>query len=264
MAERLLIEAMAKHLPPSGASLRLLDVEGRAGGVLYELRDDLDILLSPGADDEWQVALNSIDAVVAYDFDLTPHMLREALEGLRPGGRLIVMKVEGAPDEALVKTLEAAGYVRILVEAAAPNGVLMRGEKPHTEAHTVDRVKQVAARDERKPVSRYVYLLVTQTPNKPGWKLTAEDVVAWQAVGVKGEGETVLLAFSSLPKAVEFMQPAVVSGHIKDVNKVAKFKWTVAKDWPYSFLLNPSDEILEQNPIVHIAVDPHSAEAPDE
>jgi hypothetical protein len=46
--ERLLIAAMAKHLPPSAASLRLVDIGGRAGGILAEMRPDLDILLTPG------------------------------------------------------------------------------------------------------------------------------------------------------------------------------------------------------------------------
>jgi len=39
--ERQLIEAMAKHLPPSAASLRLVDIGGRAGAVFAEARADL-------------------------------------------------------------------------------------------------------------------------------------------------------------------------------------------------------------------------------
>ena len=73
-----------------------------------------------------------------------------------------------------------------------------------------------------------------------------------------------VLAFSSLPKAVEFMQPAVVAGRIKDVNKIAKFRWEVARDWPFPVMLNPSDEIFDTHAAALLAVDPDTAEAPDE
>ncbi|MBZ0283673.1 MAG: hypothetical protein K8L97_23250 [Anaerolineae bacterium] len=262
---RILIEAMAKHLPPSGTALRLLDVDGRAGLILSELRGDLDIFLSPGRADVWQIASESADAVVAYGCSLETRLLKSALNALRPGGRIIILNPDGTADETLVQTLERAGYTRVLVESTNPSGVLMRGEKPHTETRTIDRIKQNAGRDESgKRPSRYVYLLIRQTPNKPIWALTADDKIEWQAVAVTGDDETVVLAFSSLPKAVEFMQPAVLSGSVKDVNKVAKFRWEVVKDWPHAFLLNPSDEIVDTNTITLLPVDPHSAEAPDE
>ncbi|MBL8130600.1 MAG: hypothetical protein JNL42_01975, partial [Anaerolineae bacterium] len=38
---RILVEAMAKHLPPSAAELRLLDVNGFCGETLLRLRPDL-------------------------------------------------------------------------------------------------------------------------------------------------------------------------------------------------------------------------------
>src|SRR5262249_9393249 len=142
-------------------------------------------------------------------------------------------------------------------ETPTPIGVLMRGEKPHTEERTVERIKQVAARDNEpapRRSSRYVYLLVQQTPNKPAWKLNKDEPVEWQAVAVAGEDETVLLAFSSLPKAVEFMQPAVMAGYIKDVNKVAKFSWETVRGWPFPVMLNPSDEIFATQTAVFVLV----------
>ena len=51
-------------------------------------------------------------------------------------------------------------------------------------------------------------------------------------------GDPLLLAFSSLPNAVAFMQPAVIAGTIKDVNKVAKFSRATAQDW--RVLINPA------------------------
>ncbi|MEL6149764.1 MAG: hypothetical protein AAFR56_09060 [Chloroflexota bacterium] len=41
---RLLIEVMAKHLPPSGSRLMLWDMGGRTDAILRELRSDLDIM----------------------------------------------------------------------------------------------------------------------------------------------------------------------------------------------------------------------------
>ena len=43
-SEQLLMEAMAKHLPPSAASLRLVDIGGRTSAVFMALRADLDVV----------------------------------------------------------------------------------------------------------------------------------------------------------------------------------------------------------------------------
>lgn len=266
--QRQFIEVMAKHLPPSGASLRLLDVAGRAGDLLHTLRPDIDVVLAPGEEDNWLVNHDSLDAVVAYNCDLTEHLLVSALAALRPGGRLIVMKTKGKPAETQVKTLEQAGFARILVEPGLnepkPSGVLMRGEKPHTEATTVDRAKQVAGRDPGQRQARYIHLLIHQTPHKPAWRRQPSDKIEWQAAAVEGDNETVVLAFTSLPKAVEFMQPAVMEGHITEVNKIAKFQWQIARDWPFPMLLNPSDEIFATQKVTWQPIDPQTAEAADE
>lgn len=264
---QLLIEAMAKHLPPSGAALRLLDVNGHAGETLAALRSDLDIepVGNPGG---WAVGTDSADAVIAFDCAPDVALLRMTLEVLRPGGRLILVSSTGQPGEALVKALENAGYVRILVENAiecpSPVGVLMRGEKPHTEERTIDRARQVAARDKLPRPGRYVYVLVKQSPNKPAWMLGPGDTMAWNAVAVSGADETVLLAFSSLPKALAFMQPAVLSKRIEGVNKIAKYRWEVVHGWSNPIILNPTDDILETNAVMLLPIDPAAAEAPDE
>ncbi len=266
--ERLLIEAMAKHLPPSGTALRMVDVFGKAAAVLRDQRPDIQVVLSPQKLTGWRIAADSVDAVAAYNAEPSPDLLKSAMHVLRPGGRLIIMNSQLDPAEGYVKILESADYTRILVEVGAecplPVGALIRGEKPHTEASTVERVKQVAAQDAHPRVGRYLHLLVHQTPHKPTWRLTAEDKIQWEAVGVAGEGEVVLLTFSSLPKAVEFMQPAVMAGHITNVNKIAKFKWDVVKQWPFPTILNPSDEIFDTQPIAMLDIDPQNAEAADE
>lgn len=253
------IQAMAKHLPPSGANLRLLDIGGRVGAILAELRGDLDITAeTPNSG----LLPDTMDAVAAFDHTFDSDFFNHALTTLRPGGRFIGIDPDGSVDQSWVARLEQAGFTRILVEAALESGgVLIRGEKPHTERRTIDRIKQVADGDSIFP-GRYVYLLIRQMPNKPVWALKEGEKVEWQAVALTGEDGPVFMAFSSLPKAVAFMQPAVINGQIKDINKVAKFSREIAQDW--SLLVNPSIEILAGRPVTLVAVDPDTAEKPDE
>lgn len=261
---RLFVQAMAKHLPPSSAALRLLDVGSAAGETLAEQRGDLDVTTAHEKGD-WPFPSDSFDAVTAFDISVDNNFLHKVLTVLRPGGRFIWVRPAGGPSREHVDTLEQTGFTRILVEAALDSGgVLMRGEKPHTEEHTIDRIRQVAARDVASDLTaysgRYVHLLIQQTPNKPVWALQAGEPITWRAVTLDGA----LLAFSSLPKAVAFMQPAVLSGAIKDVNKVAKFSRETAQAWMWPVLLNPSLELLNGRAISLIEVDPITAEAPDE
>jgi hypothetical protein len=266
---RLFIEAMAKHLPPSSSHLRLLDINSMARDVLLKSRADLEVVEVSGTPATWSIVPESMDAVVAFDNTLQPDLLDAALKALRPGGRLIIMETSGEPGEERVRTLEKAGYTRILVESGIecplPTGVLMRGEKPHVTDDTLDRIQQVAAQDEDTQTlaeyrGKYVHLLVVQTPNKPVWALTEGERVQWQAVTVNGA----LLAFSSLPKAVGFMQPAVMAGKINGVNKVAKFSRETAQAWTLPIVLNPTLEMLNGQPVVFAEVDPNTAEKSDE
>ncbi len=265
---RLFIEAMAKHLPPSASTLRLLDVNGFTGQILSELRQDLEIVAVSSDPETWPIAPQSMDAVAVLGTTPNEALLTAAKAALRPGGRLIMMETSGEPDEMRVQTLEQAGYTRILVETGIecplPTGVLMRGEKPHTTDDTLERIQVAADHDDAQPFAdyhgKYVYLLVTQTPNKPVWTLEAGEVIQWQAVTLDGA----LLAFSSLPKAVGFMQPAVLAGRIHDVNKVGKFSVATARTWTQPVLLNPASDVLENGTVGRIEVDATTAEAPDE
>jgi len=263
--------AMMKHLPPSASNLRLLDIGGVVGATLLKLRDDLTIEIASLYVPDWSFPPASVDAVLGYDVLLSEALLSATLEVMRPGGRLIVVNPLNDVDEAYVTTLEAAGYVRILVEPALrpPSGVLIRGEKVHTTADTTARVEQVAARDADwlnldDYQGRYVHLLVQQTPNKPVWKLAPDERIIWQAIGIDYQGATTLLAFSSLPKAVNFMQPAVLEGFVHDINKVGKFSKEVARTWSQPVLLNPTLTSVRSYEIRMVSVDPQTAEAPDE
>jgi hypothetical protein len=265
---RLFIEAMAKHLPPSASTLRLLDINGFTGKTLSQLRQDLDIVEVSGDPETWEIEPQSMDAVVVLGQASNDPLLVASLAALRPGGRLILMETSGNPDELRVQTMEKAGFTRILVgtgiECPLPTGVLMRGERPHTTDDTLKRVQVAAAQDEAQPFAdyrgKYVYLLVTQTPNKPVWSRGANEAVQWQAITLNGA----LLAFSSLPKAVGFMQPAVLAGSIQDVNKVGKFGLATARTWAQPVLLNPEIDVLQSGTVGRIDVDASTAEAPDE
>ena len=256
-------ELIAKHLPPSASTLRLLDLGGTLSAALLALRPDLDVTVgvppAAGAPDNV-----TYDAVVAYEVKLDDALLRQILPLLRPGGRLIAVDPQGVPDRVLVERLESAGYGRILVEDTFPTGVLLRGEQPHTTTDTLARIQRVAARDTLNAFKgRFLHLLIRQTPNKPVWALQPGEAVEWSAVAVADDdGEPLLLAFSSLPNAVAFMQPAVIAGSVKDVNKVAKFSRATAQNW--RVLINPPLNVLDGREVVSVPVDPALAEAPDE
>ncbi|QPC81887.1 hypothetical protein G4Y79_19680 [Phototrophicus methaneseepsis] len=264
------IEAMAKHLPPSAAELRLFDVGGVAGRTLRSLRPDLNVTVTSLNTEQWAYPEAVADAVSAYDIPLQADLMAAVLRLLRPGGRFILVNPFGTVDESLVHTLQGAGYVRILVEAAVEGqGVLIRGERVHDTADTLARVQGVAGRDAdvldlATYRGRYVHLLVRQTPNKPVWRLTPEDVLTWEAAAIRQGDDVLLLGFSSLPKAVGLMQPAVLAYLIHGVNKVGKFSKDVAASWPHGVLLNPTLDHIQHADIQFIDIDPQTAEAPDE
>ena len=272
---RLLIEAMAKHLPPSGSRLTLWDMGGEAGEILAELRDDLSIEAISQPPEDWTVDANQVDSIVALDYDRARDdaFLQAALKALRPGGRLIMIDSEAEPEKATVQQLEQAGHTRILVEDAIecplPLGVLMRGEKPHTTDSTFARIK-VAANTDADDLTLagfdgpYVYLLVAQGPDKPVWKLEADEKLTWDAVTVHTDGEQALVGFTSLPKAVSFMQPAVMQGFATGINKVGKFSRETAASWTLPVMLNPTLAALRDSETTLVSIDPDTAEAPDE
>src|SRR5690606_9657201 len=141
--------------------------------------------------------------------------------------------------------------------------VLMRGEKPHITPDTLERVQQVAQQDaDRLDLSayrgRYVHLLIKEEPNQPAWTRQPQDPIAWSAVALQAPDQAAqtLLAFSSLPKAVAFMQPAVLSGRVKEINKVAKFSLAMAQKWSLPVLLNPTVDALDRATLTWVQIDP--------
>lgn len=271
--KRYFIDAMAKHLPPSASQLNLLDIDGHAGEILSHRRKDLHVrTISRGAIHDDSLANASIDSVVAYDILPDVNLLVRVLELMRAGGRLIIVLPSADVSDTYVKLLENQGYVRILVEPAVDGlGVLIRGEKVHTSEDTLERIQLVATSDDDQLTlssfrGRYVHLLIQQTPNKPVWKLQADETIRWHAVAIDGDEQVIVLGFTSLPKAVGFMQPAVIDGLIYDINKVGKFSKETIMAWDHSqtILLNPTVDAIRQLPLTRIEIDPATAEASDE
>lgn len=264
------MRVMAKHLPPSASTLQLLDIGAIAEPVLSTVRPDVEIQVASLDVAHWAYEVDQFDAVMAYDMFPGRAVLHEILRVLRPGGRYIHVNPLWEVDSQHVQRLEHFGYVRILVEPAlASSGVLMRGEKVHTTADTLQRVQTVATQDSDSLTladfkGRYVHLLVRQFPNKPAWKLQPDEQTTWQAVAVQRAGQSHLLAFSSLPKSVAFMQPAVMNNFVQDVNKVGKFSRETAQSWTQPMLLNPTLEQVQADPVVWIEMNPDTAEASDE
>lgn len=270
-ARRHFVAVMAKHLPPSASTLRLLDLDGASGDIMSAWRGDLYVAHVPPLElGPARLAPAAFDAVVAYDVEFSPELLREALNALRPGGRLINLQSRGQVSQSQAQMLRDSGYTRILVEPALDGlGVLMRGERAHDTSNTSKRIRSIAQADGdllelERYAGRYLHLLIQQRPNKPVWKLSPDETITWRAAAVEQGARQILLAFSSLPKAVAFMQPAVLTGLIRDVNKVGKFSRSTAKSWLWDLMLNPTLDSIQGQSLTAVQIDPTSAEAPDE
>ncbi len=243
----------AKHLPPSTGRPRVWALDDDAAAEL------------PAEVELWPPALDGgaevCDAIVGH---APPADLARWLKHLRPGGRLIL--AQRAAPELLLTALTTAGYIHCLVEAHV-DLTLYRGERPPL-GPSVERVQSLA--DSPLPTGEgsgvsptpFAFLLIHQTPNQPAWTLTPDEKIEWRAVTVLDPttGQPRLLAFSSLVKAVAFMQKAVMAKWIVGVNKVGKFRAEVAQTWSYPCTLNPEFGAvwgLTLGP--HFDVDPQTA-----
>ena len=265
------VAVMAKHLPPSGSTLRLIDLEGRSGDLLAALRSDLEIRHIPTSEiEEQDMAPGAADAVVAFDLHLTDDILAFARHVLRAGGRFIALQPRGTVSQSHLRRLRDHGFARILIEPALDElGALIRGEKPHNTADAIQRIQSVARGDaDSLEMScfrgRYIHLLIQQRPNKPVWKREHGERISWRAAAIERNSSLALLAFSSLPKAVGFMQPAVLAEVVSDINKVGKFNLATVQTWDWDIVLNPSSDSIRGEMLTYIDIDPALAEAPDE
>lgn len=212
----------AKHLPPSAGKPRILALDERAAA---ELPDEIE--LTRGGPE----TSGEFDAVVGY---AAPDELENLRLRLRPGGRLIL--AQRADPQLLLTALTSAGFIHCLVETVGEY-TLYRGERP-PHGSSVERIQTL---NSNSPPSPFIFLLITQTPNKPAWKLAPHEKLEWHAATVidPTTGQPTLLAFNSLVKAVAFMQAAILAQWISGVNKVGKFRAEAALTWGLPFLLNP-------------------------
>ena len=242
----------AKHLPPSAELPRVLALDEAAAA---ELPPEVELTRGDAS------TPGTFDAVVGR---AAPARLATLRERLRPGGRLIL--AHRADPQSLLAALAAAGFIHCLVEPL-DDFVLYRGERP-PEGASVGRVQTLAT---QSPISNlrspFVFLLITQTPNKPAWNLAPDEKVEWRAATMidPETGRPALLAFSSLVKAVGFMQASVLTRFLSGVNKIGKFRAEAARAWERPLILNPELEgarSLTLGPAY--AVDPQTAVVGDE
>ena len=182
-----------------------------------------------------------------------------------------MLQSRGSVSESQARMLRENGYARLLGGAGAgrPRRLAARRKATSDGRHRPARSRSVARADGdlldlEQYAGRYLHLLIRQLPNKPVWKLTGEETITWQAAAFDDGARQVLLAFSSLPKAVGFLQPAVLEGLIRDVNKVAKFSRDTAHSWTWAVVLNPTLDSIQGKLLTTVQLDPASAEAPDE
>jgi len=72
------------------------------------------------------------------------------------------------------------------------------------------------------------------------------------------------LGFTSLPKAVGFMQWVVMRGLVKDVNKIGKYQRSVVASWNTSVVINPLPEDCLTQTLILLPLNPDEAEQSDE
>jgi hypothetical protein len=239
-----------KHLPPTSGgvpNVRALDERSRAWCAALAQKGDITL-----------DSQRAVDATVAGDVARA----EEAAALLRPHGRAIFI-VPASLRWTLQRSAEvltAAGLVRILIEVVSDGEFLFaRGERPAEQASPADPAGSnaqaeasqfdVLEPDEAARLYRHLYLLVRQQPPSRGWDDLPPDAT-WHALTLHDQASrrAVLLAFTSLAKAVAFMQPAVVAGVIRAVNKLPRFESKQLLVWKQPVSVNPTFERLWEDP----------------
>lgn len=218
----------AKHLPPSAGQPRVLALDDNAASEL-----PAEIELASARDNP----VGEFDAIVGY---APPDNFAAHFQRLRPGGRLILAHI--APAEELLKSITTAGFIHCLVESYDAL-TLYRGERPPLGS-SIERLQALNLHTSTPP--HFIFLLITQTPNKPMWTLAVapDEKLAWRAATVldPATNQPTLLAFSSLVKAVAFMQSAILNQWLSGINKVGKFRADLVQTWSWPLVLNPEFE----------------------
>jgi hypothetical protein len=242
----------AKHVPPSADRPRVLILQAGPAADLPEAA----VVVKPGGAD------GLFDAIAGY---AAPDPALDNLEAfyrqLRPGGRLIL--AARAEPKALLEALVQAGFQHCLVEPHPDGWVLYRGARPGPADLQYLSTRPAGAGLE----GPFCYIPVEQTPNKPAWRLAPSEVVIWRAPTVRDPagGDDCLLVFTSLVRAVAFMQRAVLAGSITGINKVGKFRREQVSGWQRPYLVNPTFHDVRQRARGQaVSLEPAAAQAGDE
>lgn len=235
------------HLPPSADRPRVWTLDERAAA---DLPAEVELYQQPSP--------TPFDSVVGYASpDPTLSNLETYYNALRPGGRLIL--AAQAEPKQLLEALRQGGYIHCLVETEADGWTLYRGERP-PDGQTLTTLAD--ADNDRAAEAPFFYIPVTQTPNKPAWRLSPGETIQWKAPTVLDPNTHApsLLAFSSLVRAVAFMQRAVLANTITGINKVGKFPRGLVKGWGRAFVLNPTFHFVRNSTLgAWVEVDPQIA-----
>ena len=115
--------------------------------------------------------------------------------------------------------------------------------------------------------ARSLVLWIRQSPNKPTWRLETGERRVWEAARLiaPASGQPAVLAFTSLVKAVAFMQPAVLAGMLTGINKTGRYAAEQVAAWNLPVIVNPAFEDWRNasagEPVI---VDPAQAQASEE
>jgi hypothetical protein len=259
------------HLPPSAALPVVLALDSQAEAALAQ---HVEGGFDPAAGqfhDGGRVVLaagdaRKVDAILGYHW---PEDLAALRDRLRPGGRLILILLgtPSDPDDGAqrLEILRAQGYIHCLIEALPDGGWLCRGERPPQQGGGL-RLSSLAAGAEGS-AARSLVLLIRQSPNKPTWRLEPGERRLWEAARLidPASGQPALLAFTSLVKAVAFMQPAVLAGMLIGINKTGRYTAEQVAAWNLPVIVNPAFEDWRNastgEPVI---VDPGQAQASEE
>ena len=256
----------APHLPPSAALPIVLALDPQAEAALASYVEGGSGGGEPGQAVAAPADARDVDALLACRW---PEDLAASRDRLRPGGRLIILLSNTTSEiehgERRLAELHQHGYIHCLIETLPAGGWLCRGERPplHSGAQ---RLAGLASSIEAGS-ARALVVLVKQTPNKPAWRLEPGERRVWEAARLvdPSTGEPALLTFTSLVKAVAFMQPAVLAGLLTGINKTGRYALEQVEAWGLPLVVNPAFEDWRSASLAEpVLIDPAQSLASEE